>query len=200
MHSVVVVTYLYSLFWLFHFNVTIFKHVNARQNFLTLIDRKLILRFCLRHRNRFYNNFILFECTVTISGGPPDDSSSEENQTNTHKITTVKPVVPPRPRGITPVDLKRNGIPNNAVNASQSNKNSFGNDVPSKDTDASKADCKFAPFLPLLLRRKIDVPVERDFFFEIQDKIGSSSRFNRKLDLIWDFSFLFWHSQWLHSF
>lgn len=78
---------------------------------------------------------------MTISGGPPDDSSSEENQINTHKITSTKPVVPPRPRGIAPVDFKRNGIPNNGTNAIQTNKNNFGDDSSNKDVDASKADC-----------------------------------------------------------
>lgn len=80
---------------------------------------------------------------MTISGGPPDDSSSEENQINTHKITSTKPAVPPRPRGITPVDFKRNGLPNNATNAKQTNKTTFGNDSVNKEMDASKADCSF---------------------------------------------------------
>lgn len=76
-----------------------------------------------------------------MSSGAQDDSSSEENQTNTHKITNNKPIVPPRPRGISAIDYKRNGVPNNISNGKQS-KNNINEDSLCKDNDVSTADCK----------------------------------------------------------
>lgn len=78
---------------------------------------------------------------MTVSSGGQDDSSSEEAQTNTHKITNNKPIVPPRPRGISGIDYKRNGLPN-AVNGKPT-KSNFNEDVPCKDNDIANADCKF---------------------------------------------------------
>lgn len=102
------------------------------QFLLTFIDLKKSFLFnsFFRLKKTKYVLLFLFKSIVSISGGAPDDSSSEENQTNTHKITNIKPIVPPRPRAIAPIDFKRNGVPSNGI---QSNKN----------TDASKADCKF---------------------------------------------------------
>lgn len=84
-----------------------------------------------------------FGFSVSVSSGGQDDSSSEEAQTNTHKITNnTKPIVPPRPRGITGIDYKRNGIPNITTNG-KTPKTNFNEDVPCKDNDIANADCKF---------------------------------------------------------
>lgn len=82
---------------------------------------------------------------MSVSSGGQDDSSSEEAQTNTHKITiSTKPVVPPRPRGISGIDYKRNGVPNPTTNGKTSTKITFNNeDIPCKDNDIANADCKF---------------------------------------------------------
>lgn len=55
----------------------------------------------------------------------------------------MKPVVPPRPRGISGIDYKRNGIPNAATTNGKSPKTNFNEDVPCKDNDIANADCKF---------------------------------------------------------
>lgn len=85
--------------------------------------------------------------SVSVSSGGQDDSSSEEAQTNTHKITiSTKPVVPPRPRGISGIDYKRNGVPNTpTTNGKTTTKTTitFNEDVPCKDNDIANADCKF---------------------------------------------------------
>lgn len=82
--------------------------------------------------------FFPFRKPVNLSSGGHDDSSSEEAQTNTHKIGNNKPIVPPRPRGISGVDYKRNGVPSSAVNG-KSTKNSTEN---AKDIDVTNDDCK----------------------------------------------------------
>lgn len=98
--------------------------------------------------NHFYFeiiwHFLVFR-SVSVSSGGQDDSSSEEAQTNTHKITiSTKPVVPPRPRGISGIDYKRNGVPNPTTNGKTSTKITFNNeDIPCKDNDIANADCKF---------------------------------------------------------
>lgn len=80
---------------------------------------------------------------VSVSSGGHDDSSSEEAQTNTHKISNNKPVVPPRPRGISGIsgEFKRNGMSNVTTNG-KINKTNFGEDIPCKDNDIANADCK----------------------------------------------------------
>lgn len=80
---------------------------------------------------------------MSVSSGGQDDSSSEEAQTNTHKITNNKPVVPPRPRGISAVDYKRNGVPTVTTNGKPA-KTNFNEDIPCKDSDIASADCKFS--------------------------------------------------------
>lgn len=84
-----------------------------------------------------------------VSSGGQDDSSSEEAQTNTHKINNNKPVVPPRPRGISGLDYKRNGVLNATTNGKPA-KTNFNEDVPCKDNDIANADCKW--FFNFLLR------------------------------------------------
>lgn len=79
---------------------------------------------------------------MSVSSGGQDDSSSEEAQTNTHKITNTKPVVPPRPRGISGVEYKRNGVPNPPTTNGKPAKSNFTEDVPCKDNDVANADCK----------------------------------------------------------
>lgn len=78
---------------------------------------------------------------MSVSSGGQDDSSSEEAQTNTHKISGIKPVVPPRPRGISGVEYKRNGVSSPTTNG-KPNKTTFNEDVPCKDNDIANADCE----------------------------------------------------------
>lgn len=78
---------------------------------------------------------------MNVSSGGHDDSSSEEAQTNTHKITNNKPIVPPRPRGISGVEYKRNGIPNATTNGKPAK--TFNEDVPCKDNDIANADREY---------------------------------------------------------
>lgn len=77
-----------------------------------------------------------------------DDSSSEEIQTGFRPPTNGKPAVPPRPRSISAVEYKRNGLPpcstlaGNNGNARNVRACSFTEDEPCKDNDVANADCK----------------------------------------------------------
>lgn len=84
-----------------------------------------------------------------------DDSSSEEVQSNAHPTTNGKPAVPPRPRSISAIEYKRNGLPIAGTNAKNIIKGvNFNDDEPCKDNDVANADCKFITKVLLLYLRK----------------------------------------------
>lgn len=113
-----------------------------------------VLSFSIRNQNNILSfnwktKIRLHNFIKTIIGNllvGQDDSSSEEVHPASNPTSNGKPAVPPRPRSISAVEFKRNGLPlNSALAANNKNAKSgkFNDEEPCKDSDVANADRMF---------------------------------------------------------